>query len=495
MKLSHRLFKGAGPVLSAIALACGLPMSQAQAQSPLAPQAVDVYAPPAGWQSLPHGQRVHISPVGNSPTANALLQAFEGKAGYTKPLRAWRVAYTTTGADPDLVATRPGAPLLATGIVIVPVGVPSPQAKRPIVIFAPKTQGIGANCAPSKALELGREETSEVKRMVAALDKGYVVAITDYDGYTYNSQAHQYLVGHTLGHAVLDMALVTRDTMSYLDAFDTLDAQGNKQMALSASAPMVIWGYSEGGTAAAWAGQLLPTYAPSLMGQIKGVATGGPVVDFKLAAKTLDSNLASGLLLAAVWGYHVAYPKPYENGGLYFALNSTYKQDLLGWNYNYKYAQNPPKTDSANAILHPDECVDQLLADHTLKTMRWRNADLLGITDLTSLPHLRWDATLRANDVGNMRIDVPVLYYFGTIATSLNSNGTVKDGDGILPSANFESGYTRMCTAGTKVARQVLVSSYYLEAGHQYASDMAFPHVTAWMDDRFNNRTFVPSCN
>lgn len=479
--------------ISALALATSLiAAGAAQATAPLLDPSI--YAPPVGWQTQPHGKLLNIAEVFNpsnsGAAANAVLSAFAGKANYTKTLRAWRISYTTTSPDANLQPTVPGTPLLATGIVIAPIDTAWPNTNRPVILFAPKTQGLGSNCAPSKALELGTEETSEVKRMVAALERGYIVAITDYDGYTNNSQAHQYLVGQSLGHSVLDMGLAVKQAIPTIDAYDPPDVNGNKRVKVSLSSPMAIWGYSEGGTAAAWAGQMLSTYAPTLQSSIKGVATGGMVADMKIAAKAMDWNAGSGLMLAGIWGFHVAYPKPYAQGGLYFEANNTFKMDLLGDNYAYKYTLNPPTTDTPESILHPDECVDQVGPHNAFKTIAWRNQGGYVITQFTTdTPslHLNWDPVLQANQVGNIKIPVPTFFYHGSTATSLNADGSAKEGDIILPVTNFNGVYPRMCATGTKLWRKVYTSAFYLELNHENTSDRAFNDVLNWIGDRFSN--------
>lgn len=461
------------------------------------------YAPPAGWQDYDHGSAVKLvealAPQAPEQLANPALTAFWVLANYSKQLRAWRVMYTTTGPDANRNPAVAGAPLLATGMIIAPVGTPwTGTGPRPIVVFAPKTQGLGSNCAPTKALEVSNEETSEVKRIIAALDKGYIVALTDYDGYTDNSPTHHYLVGHTLGHAVLDMALATRQVSLALNGFDTVDANGVKRVNISYNSPMAIWGYSEGGTAAAWAGQMLTSYAPSLSSLMKGIATGGMVADPKMVSIAMDGMAASGLMLSATWGYHTAYPKPFSQGGLYFDINDTFKSEILGDNYAYKYTLSPPSTDTPHAMLHADECVSQVGADLPFKTIRTRNNGGYTVSQMltdTDTRKLNWDAVLTANTVGNIRIPVPVFYYHGSTATSTNADGSAKEGDVILPVGNFNGVYTRMCASGTKVLRKVVLSSYYFELNHATASDKAFGDVTAWLADRFNNVPAVGSCN
>jgi hypothetical protein len=447
------------------------------------------YDAPLVWQTAPHGTVQGLVLVRDVNTldgnANAVLPAFLNKAKYSSPIRAWRISYNTTSPSANLVATTPGAPILASGIIIAPVGKPWTGAgTRPIIVFAPKTQGLGSNCAPSKALELDKEELQEVRRMVAALERGYMVAVTDYDGYMNNTNAHQYLVGQTLGHAVLDMGLALKQAIPTIDAYDP-----QKEVNVSTASPMAIWGYSEGGTAAAWAGQLLTSYAPSLLSSIKGIATGGMVADMRTVARIMDGSPASGMLLSGVWGYHVAYPAPFTStAGLYFAMNDTFKKDLLGDNFASKYTLSPPSTNTPNALLHPDECVDQLPLDHGLKSVSYRNVGGYRITQFTtSEPSLHWDVTMKANEVGGYKIPVPVYFYHGTTGvttTEAGGWGAAKAGDAMLPVENFNDVYTRMCAAKTKVYRKIFTSTFGLiPLNHETTSDTdRFPPILDWID-------------
>ncbi len=82
----------------------------------------------------------------------------------------------------------------------------------------------------------------------SALNKGWAVAVTNYEGIGMPG-THTYAIKDSAGHAVLD---VVRAAMRLSSA------------GLSTSAPVVIWGYSEGGQAATAAGELQPSYAPEL---------------------------------------------------------------------------------------------------------------------------------------------------------------------------------------------------------------------------------------
>jgi hypothetical protein len=68
-----------------------------------------------------------------------------------------------------------------------------------------------------------------------------------------------------------------------------------------------MWGYSGGGLATGWAGQLQPTYAPEL--QIKGIAAGGTPGDLQAAGEVMDGSPFSGLFLSAAVGLSREYPE------------------------------------------------------------------------------------------------------------------------------------------------------------------------------------------
>ena len=81
----------------------------------------------------------------------------------------------------------------------------------------------------------------------AALGHGYAVLISDNPGYTNESSIPAYMVG---SHRRM------RPWTSLLRQaeFQVIDPDAN----------VAIWGYSQGGQTAAWAGELQPHYAPDM---------------------------------------------------------------------------------------------------------------------------------------------------------------------------------------------------------------------------------------
>ncbi|HMJ13208.1 MAG TPA: lipase family protein [Polyangiaceae bacterium] len=99
--------------------------------------------------------------------------------------------------------------------------------------YAVGSQGLGDACAGSKSLING--SSYEIAPIRSALDRGWAVAISDYEGLG-TPGMHTYVVNRSLGHAVLDSVRAA------------VRASGT---ALDTHAPVLLWGYSEGGGAAA----------------------------------------------------------------------------------------------------------------------------------------------------------------------------------------------------------------------------------------------------
>jgi pimeloyl-ACP methyl ester carboxylesterase len=192
---------------------------------------------------------------------------------------AWDVMYKSEDqiGEPDVV----------TGTVIVPSEAWKGAGARPVVTYAEGTQGLGHQCAPSIQIAGGTEYDGAA--IVASLKKGWAVVVTDYQGYT-NGATPSYIAGKAEAHAVLDI----------VRAAQQLSGAG-----VSASAPVVVWGYSQGGQAAGWAGQLLSSYAPGL--HVVGVAAGGVPANLKALAEFGEGSSGAAFGLDSVIGLAYAY--------------------------------------------------------------------------------------------------------------------------------------------------------------------------------------------
>ncbi|WP_344265892.1 lipase family protein [Actinomadura napierensis] len=207
--------------------------------------------------------------------------AYRLPPGFPTPTDAWKIHYRSTDAN--------GRPDVVSGTVIVPRD--GRTGTRPVLTYAVGTVGLGDQCAPSAAFPKGDAVNSSLLNQ--ALLRGWAVAVTDYQGLGTPGD-HTYLVGRAEGTAVLDAAR----------AAERLPEAQNT--GVTASSPVAVMGYSQGGQATGWAAELAGSYAPDL--KIKGIAAGGVPAD--LLTGTDDSGGADfGLELMTAIGHDAAYPE------------------------------------------------------------------------------------------------------------------------------------------------------------------------------------------
>ncbi len=228
------------------------------------------------------------------------------------PVKSYRMMYISTGAR--------GERTLVTGTVLIPVRLHFTGGARPIIGFATGTQGMADRCAAVHGI--ANSTNYDLAYMRRVLDEGFALGVADYQGLGPKTDRfqggradeHTQVVGQTLGRNVLDSVRATRE---FAGVFDTWRKQRYPEKFvifanLSLNSKVVFWGYSEGGSAAAWAAELAPTYAREL--KFVGVAAGGVPADiYKVgtAINTLGSrqNFSFGVLVAAGIGFKAAYPE------------------------------------------------------------------------------------------------------------------------------------------------------------------------------------------
>jgi len=188
---------------------------------------------------------------------------------------AWRILYRSTRLTDE--------PTLVSGTVLVPRG-----RVRAVVAYAPGTHGLANYSAPSRLITRGLDwETTFVARLLA---QGHAVVMTDYEGLGTPGD-HPYVIGRTLGRNVLDALRAAR---SFGPA------------GLGDDLPLGVFGYSEGGHAAAWAAELHATYAPEL--EISGIAAGSVPSDLEAAGDHVEGTLYSFFAGYGALGINAAYP-------------------------------------------------------------------------------------------------------------------------------------------------------------------------------------------
>lgn len=188
-------------------------------------------------------------PVG--PAAGAWITNPPGSIAHAEPLdlpipgaKAWRVLYRSNGAK--------GEQIDVSGVIVAPDR-PAPAGGWPTVAWAHPTTGIATKCAPSQ----GHHFEKTVPDLAELVQRGYVVAATDYEGLGTDG-VHPYLVGSSAAHTVLDSVRAARSLAG-------------------AGSEFVVWGHSQGGHAALWTGELADSYAPDLT--LLGVAAAAPATE------------------------------------------------------------------------------------------------------------------------------------------------------------------------------------------------------------------------
>lgn len=182
-----------------------------------------------------------------------------------------------------------GQPNLVSGIVIVPSTPWSGAGPRPLVAIGPGAQGFSDSCATSKGMAGGYDYNQAFVNPM--IDQGFAVAMTDYDGLG-TPGGHTYSVADPAGYSVLDVA---RAALSLPGA------------GLEADAPVGLFGYSQGGQAAARAAELQPTYAPDL--NVVGAFVGGAATDSWALVNPANPFRSASYVAFAALGLNNAYPE------------------------------------------------------------------------------------------------------------------------------------------------------------------------------------------
>ncbi|TKV56468.1 lipase [Nakamurella flava] len=188
-----------------------------------------------------------------------------------------RIYYTTTDAF--------GAIVPSSGILLTPADRSTPA---PLITWAHGTVGIARECAPSlRPSALGEPGVPAVNRLAQL---GWAMVATDYPGMGAEGR-FPYLIGLGEGHAVLDAARAARQVPDVSLADQT-----------------VIWGHSQGGHAALWAGQLA---AAATDVNVVGTAAMSPASDPRALADrvlahpdALGASLGISFVLTAYARYY-----------------------------------------------------------------------------------------------------------------------------------------------------------------------------------------------
>jgi pimeloyl-ACP methyl ester carboxylesterase len=256
-----------------------------------------------------------------------------------------------------------------------------------------------------------------------------VVTATDYQGLG-AAGTHPYLVGNSEAWAVLDSVRAARQLAG---------AHANHRY--------VVWGHSQGGQAALFAGQLAAGYAPEI--SLAGVAAAAPAT--KLGSLLMDNiDTAQGRILTAyaLWSWSRVY-------------------DLSLADAIAKEADPVVSIIAGQCLESPEE------AYHVLFDARPLKYDFLVGSPVTAEP---WSELLLRNQPGHMTGNAPIFIAQG-------------DTDVIVRPRVTAEWIADACRRGERVRWVHMANTGHLGAGRKAA-----PEVATWIAARFAGASAPDDC-
>jgi hypothetical protein len=352
--------------------------------------------------------------------------------------RAWKVLYRSTDIHDVAVPV--------SGLVIAPTG-KAPANGRPVVSWAHGTTGIARSCAPSMVENPAKDASfyffsdspdqmdSGIPALTQMIAAGYVVSATDYSGLGAHG-FHQYLVGPTAARNVLDAIVAAQQIPQ-----------------AGASKQAVVIGWSEGGQAAVWAGQIADYVAEST--KILGAAALAPVNALE-QSKIENQMMAEGKKLPlqttvetimAQYASTVAFPE------LKLA-------DVLT-PFGIDFMKESAKCQCSH---HMGQSLDYM--------QKWKGA----ATRPDPQNQEAWLKRIEQMALGNVPAKVPIAVYQGD------------DDPTIFPAAT-EAYVKKACASGTTISY-----SHYADTDHLRVAGRAQADFLIWIADRFAGKPAPSSC-
>ncbi len=190
--------------------------------------------------------------------------------------RAWIVDHHSVNLAGKDIAER--------AMLAIPM-TPQPPGGFPLIVWGHASKGVADACAPS------RDGPAAIPLIDSMIDAGYAVVAPDYEGMAAPG-THAYMVGESEGRSMLDAARA---------------ASRVKGSGVTAGSPVILWGFSQGGHAAAFAAQIGPTYAPEV--HLKGLAMAAPVTDVASFVRRAEGWPEQfGLLITIAYAFAQTYP-------------------------------------------------------------------------------------------------------------------------------------------------------------------------------------------
>lgn len=329
---------------------------------------------------------------------------------------AYRVLYRSTGLN--------GEPIAVSGAVIVPNS--AAEGERKVVAWAHPTTGVVPKCAPTLAVFLYQQ----IQGLRDMIDRGYVVAATDYPGLG-TPGPHPYLVGVSEGRAVLDSVRAAR----------AISEAG-------AGADFAVWGHSQGGQAALYTGLLARDYAPDL--RLVGVAAAAPATELAvLLQDDLNTSGGNNLTAMTLWSWAQVFGAPIDQ------------------------VADPSAMGAVDAL--SNECIESIgdLIARDISQRPLKKA-FLTVPDLAAIEP--WKGLLEQNTPGDLPPEIPVFLAQGQSDELVRPQVTADYRD-------------KLCAKGSKVEFAALDG-----VGHGAVAMKSATTAVAWMADRFAGTEAPSNC-
>lgn len=411
--MSHR---GGGRSAALLALVLVLTACVLTACIPPYPEEDPFYRPPSPLPAVEAGSIIRsrpsvftLDPVGRIPVPGVASR---------------QILYASTDVA--------GRPIAVSGTVMAPTTPWTGPGSRPLVTYGVGTRGIGDDCAPSYTLSQGADY--EGFFVESLLNHGWAVVISDYQGLG-TPGLHPYLVGKAQGRVMLDAARAA------LQMSDT---------GLTASSPVGIMGYSQGGQSAGWAAQMAGSYAPEL--KVKGTVAGGVPGDLLATARADDGGPFVAMAMWAAIGYDAAYPE----------LELQKYLNDRGRKY-YAEATRP----GGGCIVSVDG-IKVLLSSAFSYTSDYASPSPLDLPD--------WQARLAEQKLGDIKPSAPVFQYHAIF-------------DEMVPFGQAADLRRDWCAKGATVDARVVLGE------HLIGLIVGVPLEISWMEQRFTGVPTPGNCS
>lgn len=331
---------------------------------------------------------------------------------------AYRILYRSRGLHDE--------PIAASGVVVVPAG-PAPPEGRPIVAWAHPTSGVVPRCAPSRALFVFQQ----MQGLRTMVERGYAVAATDYPGLG-TAGPHPYLVGISEARAVLDSVRAARGLPQ---------SGGSRRFA--------VWGHSQGGQAALFAGMLAKTYASEL--ELVGVAAAAPATELAtLMAADLGTNGGRNLTAMTLWSWQRVFNAP---------MDRVVDREAI------------PVVN-----LLAEECIESIY-DVLVRRRTARPLEEFFLSVRNPLDLEPWRSLAASNTPGVLSSGIPVFISQG-------------DADDLVRPDVTKEYVRQLCQAGSKVRLVILPN-----VNHGFIARDSAAAAVGWMADRFAGVPPPDDCN